>query len=221
MPPPAPMRPGTAPGQVVERGDLVEIGAVAGGNDLAPTQIERCQRLGEDSGVADIDQAGLELFGDMLELRDPGSAASRQPRSVPPAPRGMAGKREQRVIDAVARQDHDRPRSRQAALDEALGKRVTIARAALKVACATRGRLPARPETVRRGCARPQRGTCWRGLDRAPPKARSSGSASCRPARSRTQSEACHRRSGAAEPAQAFPTPGAVVWDVPAGSLDA
>ena len=118
-------RPGTALRHVVEGGDLVEIGAIAGGDDLAATQVERRQRLGESGGVADIDETRLDQFGDMLELavilalQRIGNRDRRHRHAG-----GMAGKREQRMIDAVARQDHDRPRGRQAALDEAVGKRV-------------------------------------------------------------------------------------------------
>ncbi len=102
-----------------------QVGAVAAGEDFHAGEIERRQRPGERAGVRHVDQSRLEQRGDVLELgvvlalqrigdRD------RRHRNAG----GMAGERQQGVIDAVAGQNHDRPLGAQPALDQPLRQRI-------------------------------------------------------------------------------------------------
>ena len=119
--------PGRLCGHAVEGRDLVEIRAVAARQQFGLAQVERGERLGERRRVGDEDQAGREQAGDVPELgvvlalqrigdRD------RRHRDAG----GVAGEREQRVVDAVAGKDHHRPLGREAAFDQALRQRVDL-----------------------------------------------------------------------------------------------
>jgi len=94
-------RAGTALRQPIEGGDALHVGAVAARHDLR-LQVERGKRLGERAGVRDIDQAGREQRRDVLELgmvlalERIGNRDRRHGNAG-----GVAGEREQRVIDAV------------------------------------------------------------------------------------------------------------------------
>jgi len=110
--------------QVIESGDALHVGAVAARHDLG-FEFKRGERFGERAGVRDVDQARRQQGRDMLELgvvlalerigdrnRRHGNAG------------GVAGEREQRVIDAVGGQNHHRPFGREPALDQTLRQRV-------------------------------------------------------------------------------------------------
>ena len=94
---------------VVQGGDGGEAGAIAARDQLGLREVEGRKGFGIGAGVGDIDEAGREQFGNVLELgvvlalQGIGDRDRRYRNSG-----GVAGKREQRMIDAVAGQDHDR-----------------------------------------------------------------------------------------------------------------
>ena len=118
-------RTGRAPCQLPEGGDAVDIGPVAGRDQLFIGHVQSSQRLGEGCGVSDIEQAGPEQASDVpelgvvLALQRIGDRYRGDRNSG-----GMAGEREQRVIDSIAGKDHHRPCRREAALQQAPGERI-------------------------------------------------------------------------------------------------
>ena len=182
---------------VVECGDAVEVGAIAARDQLGLGQVEGGKGFGERAGVGDVDEAGREQFGNVLELgvvlalQGIGDRDRRHGNAG-----GVAGEREQRMIDAVAGQDHDRPLGRKSALEQALRQCIDdLAAPPDRSACASRRRLRARRGTGRPACARPRRGRGGRGSDGAAPAPRSSGSAGCRRRRARGRFGEPRRRS--------------------------
>ena len=88
-------------------------------------EVERGERFGEGRGIGDIDEAGLEQLGNVLELGvvlalQRIGDGDRRDRYA----RGVAGEREEGVVDAVAGEDHHGTLGREPALDQALGERV-------------------------------------------------------------------------------------------------
>src|ERR1043165_400983 len=59
---------GPALRHVVECGDAVEVGAVAARDDLETSQVEGGKGFGKGPGVSDVDEAGREQAGNVLEL---------------------------------------------------------------------------------------------------------------------------------------------------------
>jgi hypothetical protein len=98
-----------------------EAGAIAARDQLGLREVEGRKGFGIGAGVGDIDEAGAEQFGNVLELgvilalQGIGDRDRRYRNSG-----GVAGKREQRMIDAVAGQDHDRALGRQSAREQTL-----------------------------------------------------------------------------------------------------
>ena len=109
----------------LERRDAADPGTVAAGDDLDPGQVERRERLRERRGIGDIDEARREQLGNMLELgvilalQRIGDRDRRHGNAG-----GVAGEREQGMVDAIAGEQHHRPLGRKPALDEPLRQRI-------------------------------------------------------------------------------------------------
>ena len=104
-------------GEIVEQ-CRAKVRAVAARNDFR-SRAERRDRLGEWCGVGDIDEARLEQIGDVPELGEVLALQrvgdrDRRDRNA----RRVACQHQQRVIDRVGREDHDRPLGREPARHE-------------------------------------------------------------------------------------------------------
>ncbi len=110
--------------EIVEQRHAFEIGAVAARHDFGGAA-DRRQRVRERRGVGDVNEAGLEQLGDVLQLRKVLALQrvgdrDRRDRNAG----GVARKHQQRMVDRIRRQDHHRALRRKSARDQRRGERI-------------------------------------------------------------------------------------------------